>query len=278
MASASELRGFHGVHRGVYGSLFDDPDYQELRPDARLTFLTVRLCAQAGPAAIFRYYPEVLARQTGLALKVVAVALAELARLPVPDSPWIVYDKAIIWVRNGLKYDPTIRPSNPKHAEAVKRAVAGLPHREIVLKFCEYYKLAKPFDRLLDRLPNASPELALRVPSTEVLPKTEILPSTEMKPNASASLANDLPDLRDQARAVLAFLNEKTGRAYRDTDVNLRLIEARLRDGSTVQDCKSVIAKKWREWGTDPKMTSYVRPATLFNATKFEQYRGEMGT
>jgi len=85
------------------------------------------------------------------------------------------------------------------------------------------------------------------------------------------------PSLRNQAQAVLAFLNEKTGRAYRETDVNLKLIEARLRSGATVQDCKSVIARKWREWGTDPKMTSYVRPATLFNALKFEQYRGEMG-
>lgn len=82
--------------------------------------------------------------------------------------------------------------------------------------------------------------------------------------------------LRDEARAVLAFLNEKTSRHYRDTEANLRLIECRLRDGATLQDCKTIIAKKWRDWGTDPKMTSYVRPATLFNATKFEQYRGEI--
>jgi len=90
-----------GVHRGVYGALFDDPDYQTLSFQARLVLLTVRLCAQAGPASIFRYYVELLARQTGLPQKQVETALAELAATPSPDSPWIVYDKAIVWVRNG---------------------------------------------------------------------------------------------------------------------------------------------------------------------------------
>ena len=37
-----------------------------------------------------------------------------------------------------------------------------------------------------------------------------------------------------------------------------------------------VIAKKVREWGADPKMSTYLRPATLFNATKFAQYQGEL--
>ena len=80
----------------------------------------------------------------------------------------------------------------------------------------------------------------------------------------------------DQAKAVLAFLNQTTHRGYRETPATLRMIECRLEAGASVQDCKTIIARKWREWGTDPKMTSYVRPATLFNATKFEQYRGEL--
>lgn len=83
-------------------------------------------------------------------------------------------------------------------------------------------------------------------------------------------------DARLQAVEVLEFLNLKARRAYRPTDVNLGLIAGRLKDGATVGDCKQVIAKKVREWGTDEKMEPYLRPATLFNQTKFDQYVGEL--
>jgi len=79
-----------------------------------------------------------------------------------------------------------------------------------------------------------------------------------------------------QAREVLAFLNEKTGRSYKPVKANLSLIAARLKEGATVMECRQVIAKKSREWAGDEKMAEYLRPATLFNATKFAQYAGEL--
>lgn len=78
-----------------------------------------------------------------------------------------------------------------------------------------------------------------------------------------------------EAREILAFLNTKVGKAFRPVDANIKPIIARLGEGVTMQDIKSVIARKNREWGTDEKMMSYLRPATLFNATKFHQYVGE---
>jgi len=81
---------------------------------------------------------------------------------------------------------------------------------------------------------------------------------------------------KPQAIEVLNFLNTKTGRNYQPVEANLKLIAARLKEGASVQDCRSVIAKKAREWGSDAKMEPYLRPATLFNATKFAQYRGEL--
>lgn len=78
------------------------------------------------------------------------------------------------------------------------------------------------------------------------------------------------------AREVLGFLNAKTGRSYQPVDANLKLIVARLKEGASVADCRAVVAKKCREWASDEKMSDYLRPATLFNATKFAQYRGEL--
>lgn len=81
---------------------------------------------------------------------------------------------------------------------------------------------------------------------------------------------------REQAREILGFLNAKTGRNYRMVDANLGPIMARLKEGATERDFRVVIARKVREWSGDEKMAPYLRPATLFNATKFAQYVGEV--
>lgn len=81
---------------------------------------------------------------------------------------------------------------------------------------------------------------------------------------------------KEMAADVLAFLNLKSGRSYRMVDANLEPIRMRLRSGVTVDDMKSVVALKCRQWAHDEKMAPYLRPATLFNKTKFENYLGEL--
>jgi uncharacterized phage protein (TIGR02220 family) len=84
------------------------------------------------------------------------------------------------------------------------------------------------------------------------------------------------PDLKPLSVEVLNFLNIKTGRRYEPVPANLSLIAARLREGASVDDLRAVVAKKCRDWGGDPKMNEYLRPKTLFNATNYAQYRGEL--
>lgn len=133
-----------GVYRGIYSSLLDDPDFQRLSASARLTLLTLRLCRDTGPAAIFRYYPEVIMCQTGLSGAALTKALEELSQ-----AVWIAIEEPVVWVRNGLRYDPMMKPeTNELHRKSIERHVNGLPKRQIVLNFCDYYKIAKPFDRV----------------------------------------------------------------------------------------------------------------------------------
>ncbi len=94
------------------------------------------------------------------------------------------------------------------------------------------------------------------------------------KPDDALFLKNKI--LKKEAIEVLDFLNEKTGKKYRPSETNLKFIISRLKSGGTVSNCRMIIAKKYRDWKDDPKMINYVRPATLFNATKFEQYLGEL--
>src|SRR5260363_81394 len=78
------------------------------------------------------------------------------------------------------------------------------------------------------------------------------------------------------AHELIHYLNAKTGRDYRLVASNVRLVQARLREGATVEQVKAVIDAKVRQWGPDPTMAEYLRPATLFGAMKFEQYLGQL--
>ena len=83
-------------------------------------------------------------------------------------------------------------------------------------------------------------------------------------------------NFKEDAITILSFMNKITGRNYQPVPANIDLIKARLKDGVSVQDCKSIIGMKWQEWKDDPKFVKYVRPATIFNKTKFAQYEGEL--
>lgn len=101
-------------------------------------------------------------------------------------------------------------------------------------------------------------------------------PSSSSSSSLSLQSSNTLSGKPNDAVEVLNFLNSKTGKAYRATKSNLDLILARFKDGASVQDCKQVIARKVMDWLHDDKMRDYLRPATLFNRTKFDQYTGEL--
>jgi uncharacterized phage protein (TIGR02220 family) len=81
---------------------------------------------------------------------------------------------------------------------------------------------------------------------------------------------------KEEAKTVLGFLNEKTGKNYREVDSNLDFIIARLKSGVDIQTCKTLIARKVRDWTPKPEMVPYLRPETLFNKTKFETYLAEV--
>lgn len=80
------------------------------------------------------------------------------------------------------------------------------------------------------------------------------------------------------ASEILSYLNDKAGRKYSATPANTKLIVARVKEGATVDELKAVVDMKVAEWLDDPKMEQYLRPATLFNAEKFGQYSGSIGS
>lgn len=81
----------------------------------------------------------------------------------------------------------------------------------------------------------------------------------------------------DMAIGILNYLNDKACKKFQPVDSNLKLINQRLKEGHQKEDCLWVIDAKVAEWINNEKLNKYLRPATLFNAEKFNNYIGEKG-
>lgn len=73
-------------------------------------------------------------------------------------------------------------------------------------------------------------------------------------------------------KQVLDYLEAKSGYSYSLTKENLKYITARKKEGRTLEDLQHVIDFKCQEWLYDEKMSSYLRPNTLFRPTNFDNY------
>lgn len=79
----------------------------------------------------------------------------------------------------------------------------------------------------------------------------------------------------DVIKVIVEYLNDKIGAHYKSNGKKMKeLIRARMNEGYTVEDFKTVIDKKFKSWGNDPKMSLYLRPSTLFG-TRFGEYLNE---
>lgn len=80
---------------------------------------------------------------------------------------------------------------------------------------------------------------------------------------------------RELIKQIIDYLNEKTGKNFKAASAETkRYINARLNDGYTLEDFKTVIDNKAGQWLNSGEMNKYLRPATLFSA-KFESYLNE---
>ena len=107
-------------------------------------------------------------------------------------------------------------------------------------------------------------------------------PNVYVNDNVNVNV-NDKKDIVAQTeypyKAVIDYLNKKTGREFKDKSKDSRNhIKARCDEGYTLEDFKKVIDNKVSEWGVEPRngekdMRPFLRPCTLFGSShNFENY------
>lgn len=119
-------------------------------------------------------------------------------------------------------------------------------------------------------------DYAIRGDDGEIIPLQERPRNCPLKEIELTNVDNDSKS--DDIKEIVEYLNHATGASYRvNTPKTQQMIRARMREGFTVDDFKTVIDKKTKAWGKDPKMQEFLRPVTLFG-TKFESYLNEKCT
>lgn len=132
-------------------------------------------------------------------------------------------------------------------------------------------------------IPEAEPE-----PAAEPEPETAEIPEpaereTEPETAAGAAENTDIGELLGALKKthgdpetklykeIIEYLNLQAGTNYRASSAKTqKTIHARLAEGYTVDDFKTVIDKKCADW-LHTEWEQYLRPSTLFG-TKFEEY------
>ena len=95
----------------------------------------------------------------------------------------------------------------------------------------------------------------------------------------SKTIMSDKSDVSIPYSEIIDYLNEKTGRSFRNVDANKKLIKARWNDGYKLDDFKTVIdnmVANWsgKEFNGIPAET-YLQPKTLFS-NKFDSYLNQI--
>ena len=95
----------------------------------------------------------------------------------------------------------------------------------------------------------------------------------------SKTIMSDKSDVSIPYSEIIDYLNEKTGRSFRNVDANKKLIKARWNDGYKLDDFKTVINNMVANWsgkefnGTPAE--NYLQPKTLFS-NKFDSYLNQI--
>lgn len=269
------------LYGSIYTKFWTHPDIQTLSDQAKLLAAYLLSSPHTNMLGCFRVPIGYIAEDLNWHVDVVKKALDELSAIH-----FVIYDATNSWIflPNFLKYNPIENPNQgkslvklfhdiPKHLNFLLQLVSKVLEQRNYLQddFVNSLEtLSQPF-RNQDQDQNQDQEIFM-----SGKPDAHPLHDEKMEEHKTPSATQTNTSLKEQAIEILHFLNEKTGRAYRPVDTNLKFILTRLKSGITAEQCFKVIAKKTRAWKGDPKMDEYLRPATLFNATKFEQYVGEL--
>ena len=177
------------------------------------------------------------------------------------------------------------RYENGKKGGRPKKEVSEAPQAAVGEVDTENQTETKKNQTITKEKPNNNQDITKKN-QTETKQKPK---ETNPKPNVNVNVnvndnVNDLKEKNKKEKAdafcvcaqTIDYLNQKCGTDYDTQDEKLyKQIYDRVKDGHTLEEFKSVIDKKSRDWLGSESMSRHLNPFTLFKPIKFDVYLGE---
>lgn len=264
----------------IQSSYWTHPDIQSLSTDTKLLGAYLLTCQHTNGLGCFRMPSGYIAIDLSINIETVKEGLLELLRNGF--LRWCDKTEYVL-IPDFLRWNPII---NPNSAKARAKEFEVIPSKSGVypnlinalLKYSKYFEddFISRLEQIKDGLPNHSgmvPE-DVRDNKNKNKNKNKPLPEQEQEQEQN-NMAGKPAAVEKPETAILEKLNILTGKNFKPVESNLKLIRARLAENHTTKELLDVVEMKVEKW-QGGKMDEYLRPATLFNAEKFNQYVGEL--
>lgn len=240
------------IYRTIHLSFWTDAKVDEdFTPEDKYFFLYLLTNPHTNLLGCYEIGRKQMSIETGYEIAVIDKLIARFENV----HKIIKYSKATkeLFVINWSKYNWT---RSPRFAKALQKEIESVK--------------TKAFKRILEKKINGNDTV---YSETDTVYENEQYPSDTSVTVTVTDAVNNKDKDKDIniIKNIIGYLNEVCGSSYRvTTEKTKKLIRARLNEGFTFDNFKTVIDKKHGEWaGTD--MEQYLRPETLFG-TKFEGY------
>ncbi|HET6455547.1 MAG TPA: conserved phage C-terminal domain-containing protein [Armatimonadota bacterium] len=247
----------------IYHGLWGKRRFRALSDEGRLLLIYFMTCKHSTLCGMYFLPIEYISGDLKWDQRRVFKALKELI-----GHDWVAYDEEnqVLLVRWWLDFYQIDNPNQLKRLMSDFDEVPGTDLMQVHL------------NELTQGVAGLREEYARRYVEECVEPRVTGLPAVRVVEEAEEAEAEPLrrPDEVPAFEQVVNHLNISTGREFQHTNPNTRrLISGRWAEGYRVVDFMAVIDAKVIQWFKDPKMKKFLRPETLFGATKFEGYLQE---
>ena len=158
----AKSRSERGAFRAIHTVLVDTPEFQELSFEAQAVWFNLRLrLGSSGIGVVHglaeamgkgsREGPERVPEGSAKGPERVSIGINELS---AGEKPWLIVARNVYWLRNALRFEPSISLSHQKQRIGIENYLKTLPKLNIVNDFADYYEIALPFPEL--RVPKGS--------------------------------------------------------------------------------------------------------------------------
>lgn len=240
-------------YQKIYTQVWNDEKFVELSPAAQRFFLYLLTAPSSNLIGIYILKEGYACDDLKCSQKDFQKLLAE-----VLQKELISYDKKhkVVFIKNFLKFNPL---TNGNQVKGAIKILKSLP------KTFLFQDLKVLIEGLSEGLTKGLLEGFLYTVTDTASVTVPVTDSVEEK--GSMRGKDEIP-----YKEIIEDLNEQSGKQYRVTGSSKELITARWKEGFTLEDFQRVHLNMAVKWKNDPAMNQYLRPSTLYQASKFESY------